>query len=255
MNAVDLRKRPGIITGTVGQEFAFCLFAKAAGIHQEEDAVHLAILQKPIDRCDGSERLACAGRHLNECAGLVVGEGSVQILNGGNLTLAKPRCIQGRKMLHVVAEGIRLFEQRREGFRPVKRKDFAGPVLDIRIIREAGQLIGGFVSKADAVFAFDPLKRAVCIPGGLLLHRGDIFSGFAFLGLDNADGHAFDEERIIHLARGGGKLAHSDAHSGHGIERFDILDDPAGLQQLSVNHLSGSLFRRHAVSPRFRRRI
>ena len=106
---IDFRKRTVIVVGAVGQEFPFRLFAQSLGVHQKENPVDLGVFQQAIYRRDGRKGLARAGGHLDQCSGAIAGERALQIFDGRNLTASKAGGIEGRKPLHIVANGVRRF--------------------------------------------------------------------------------------------------------------------------------------------------
>ena len=79
-------------------------------------------------------------------------------------------------MLHVVADGIRLRKPCLKRFRPVKGEDGTGTVFHILIIREARQLAGCLISKADLVIRSHIAEDAVGIAAGLSFDHGDVFA-------------------------------------------------------------------------------
>ena len=106
---VDLRKRAVVVVGPVGQKFPLRLFAQSLGVHQKENPVDLGVFQQAVYRRDGRKGLACTGGHLNQGSGAIAGEGTLQVFDSRNLTAAKAGGIEGRKPLHMVANGVRRF--------------------------------------------------------------------------------------------------------------------------------------------------
>lgn len=103
---IDFRKRTVVIVGAVGQEFPFCLFTQALGVHQEKDSVDLGIFQQTIYRRNGCKGLACAGGHLNQRSGTILGKGLLQTFDSCDLATAEAHGVEVREVLHVVADGI-----------------------------------------------------------------------------------------------------------------------------------------------------
>ena len=108
-HAVKLREGSGIVIRCIGEKLALRLLAEALGIDEEQDAVHPAVFQQAVCRCDRGKGFARAGRHLHERLGAVLGKGAVKILDRVDLALAETALIERRKMLHVVADGIVCF--------------------------------------------------------------------------------------------------------------------------------------------------
>ena len=62
------------------------------------------------------------------------------------------------------------------------------------------------------------------------------------LGLDGADGLAMDEQQVVGLAGGQGKLAHRDPDGRAQVSPTSVLHFPAGGSQKPVNIGAGSFF-------------
>ena len=62
------------------------------------------------------------------------------------------------------------------------------------------------------------------------------------LGLDGADGLAIDEQQVVGLAGGQGKLAHRDPDGRAQVSPTPILHFPTGGSQKPVNIGPGSFF-------------
>ena len=61
------------------------LLAQVVAVHQEEDALGLGELDEPVAEVDGGERLAAAGRHLDQRTGPVGGERRFEVLDALDL--------------------------------------------------------------------------------------------------------------------------------------------------------------------------
>ena len=125
-----------------------CLLAQRFGIHQKQDASHSAELEQTIRRGNRGKGFARAGGHLHQCFGTIFGKGSIQVLDCGELACTESSGAKGRKMFHVIADGIRLHKPCLERFRLVKAKDGTGTVFHILIICEARQLTGCLIGKS-----------------------------------------------------------------------------------------------------------
>ena len=235
MHRIDLRKGTGIVIGLVIPELLLRLEAQAAGVHQEQDALHPAILQQAIGRRDGREGLARAGGHLHQYTWAILGKGFVQVLNGDLLALAESSGIKRRETLHIIADSVRLFQQAAQRLRPEEIEHRSGTELHVVVIREADQLVRGLVGEADAIVAGDAQEGAACIAGGLILHGGDALAGLRALGLHHAHRASVHEQGIVHLAGAGGKLPNGHAGGGSQVERIHVLNDPSRLLQLFVD--------------------
>ena len=120
MYTVNLRERTVIIRWSICQEFTFCLLAKTFRIHEEKNTVHFSVFQKSV--CCGNSR-KCFSRarcHLHQRFRTVIGKGFVKIFNSGYLTFTESRRIKLGKMLHIVANRIRLLQKRVQSFGTVK---------------------------------------------------------------------------------------------------------------------------------------
>ena len=250
-HTVELGERSVVVIRPIGQKFPLRLLSQALGIHQEQHSVDLGIFQQTINCGDGGKRLACAGGHLNKRSGTVLTEGLLQIVDGRDLAIPEPGGVQGRKMLHVVAGGVILFQQFPQALWPMETEDAAGAVFLVFVIGKTSQLSRGFIGKPDAVVCLDPLEGTPGVPAGLRLSSGDIFSFFICLGLHNPDWDAIYKKRIIHRPGAGGKFPHRYAGSSHRIELPHILQNPTGLNESLINCLTRFLFRSHGGHPAF----
>jgi len=143
--------------------------------------------------------------------------------------------IKRQETLHIIADGVRLFQQAAQRLRPEEIEYRAGAELDVVVIREADQLVRSLVGKTDAVVAGDALEGAAGIAGGLILYSGDAFSCLRALGLHHAHGASIDKQGVVHLAGAGGELPNSHAGGGSQVERIHVLNDPPRLLQLFVD--------------------
>ena len=71
------------------------LLAQVVAVHQEQDALGLGELDEPVAEVDGGERLAAAGRHLDQRAGPIVGERRFEVLNASICTRQSPSVFSG----------------------------------------------------------------------------------------------------------------------------------------------------------------
>ena len=175
-DTIELCEGTGVVVGRVSQELPLCLFSQGFGIHQEQDASHSAELEQAIRCRDCGEGLARARRHLHQCFGPILSKGSIQVPDRGDLAATESGGVKRREMLHVIADGIRLRKPCLERFRPVKGEDGTGTVFHILIIREARQLAGCLISKADLVIRSHIAEGAVGIAAGLSFDHGDVFA-------------------------------------------------------------------------------
>jgi hypothetical protein len=83
----------------------------------------------------------------------------------------------------------------------------------------------------------------------LHLHGSNAFSFTAPLRLNYTHGSTVHKKGIVHLSGAGGKLPYSNANRSRQIQPFHILNDPARLFELLVDHLSGMFFRSHSIIP------
>ena len=97
-NAIQFRERAVLIIRAVRQEFAFRLFPKRLGVHQEQNTLHFPVFQKTIACCDRRKSLPRAGRHLHQRLWPIIRKRSIQILNGLDLALPEASSIEGREI-------------------------------------------------------------------------------------------------------------------------------------------------------------
>ena len=242
---VELREGTVIVVRTVGQEFSLRLLPQGFGIHKEKDALHPSVFQQPVGCGDGCEGFARPGGHLYQRFWSAFRKGLIKILDCCDLTLAEACGIKRREMLQIVANRIRLGKERLQGLRAMEREDPARAVFFICVIREAGQLAGGLVGKADAVIGFNIFEGAVGVATGLLFNGGNILSQVVLFGFNHADRLSFHKKGIVHRPCAGGILPHGNTEGCHGIHFSQILNDPAGLLQPGVDLFSSLFFRGH----------
>ena len=82
-----------------------------------------------------------------------------------------------------IPDGIRLRKPCLKRFRPMKGEDGAGTGFHILVIREARQLTGCLIGKADFIIRGDIAKGAVGITPGLAFDHGDVFAQFVLFSL------------------------------------------------------------------------
>ena len=125
-------------------------------------------------------------------------------------------------------------------------KDAPGAILDIIIIGKTGKLPGGLICKADIILGRYVFEGAVGIAPGLPLDDGDVFAQLILLRFDHAHRLAIHKKSIIDRSGAGGVFPHSYTERRHRIHFFQILYDPAGLFQPSIDQLPGFLLWSHA---------
>ena len=86
-------------------------------------------------------------------------------------------------MLHVVADGIWLSEQRGKCLRAMEGIYAAGTEFDIVVIGKARQLVRRLIDEANAIVDRHPFERAVRIARGLPFNCRDILARIFFFRL------------------------------------------------------------------------
>ncbi len=75
LDVVQLGELAAVVRGGVLLELVEGLPRQVGPVHQEQHAPDAAELDQPVDLRDGGEGLAAAGRHLDQRAGPVLGQG------------------------------------------------------------------------------------------------------------------------------------------------------------------------------------
>ena len=120
MYAINLREGTVIICRSVCQEFALCLLAKTFRIHEEKNTVHFSVFQKSVCCSNSRKCLSRARCHLHQSLGAVISKGFIKIFDSCYLTFAESSRVKLGKMLHIVANRIRLLQKSVQSFGTVK---------------------------------------------------------------------------------------------------------------------------------------
>ena len=107
LGGVDGGEGAVVVGGGVGDELLLGLLAEVAGIDEEEDAANLGVLEEAVDGGDGGEGLAGAGGHLDQGAGLGLGEGGFEVGDGIDLAVAQASGVERGQVLGEAAAGGR----------------------------------------------------------------------------------------------------------------------------------------------------
>lgn len=120
-------------------------------------------------------------------------------------------------------------------------EDRARAGVGVALVAEVGFDAGGFVGEGQGIGPTlrDPVLGG-SVAGTLLGDSGE--RGAFFLGFDNAEGLAADEEDVVSGAAVGLHFADGDSAGGGEIEVANALNRPARRAQLSVNGHTGLLF-------------
>ena len=105
LDVVQLGEEPVAVGGAVALELLLGLLPEVAAVHQEEHPARAAVLDEPVDGRDGGDRLARAGRHLDQRAGAVLLEGTLEVRHRLDLVRVERVRIERRQRLQARAEG------------------------------------------------------------------------------------------------------------------------------------------------------
>lgn len=241
LDVVEVGELAAVVGSGELLEFVDGLAAEVAAVDEEEDALGTGVLDEAVGLGDGGEGLAGAGGHLDEGARAVGGEGFFELRDGVDLALAERSGVQRGEMPKAGAEGIGLLDEFEQVLGRVEGEDGARAGVGVALVAEVGFDAGGLVGEGQGIGPAlgDPFV-GIGVAGGLL---GDSGEGRAFfLGFDDAERLAIDEEDVVGGAAVGLHFADRDAAGGVEIERGDVLDRPARGTQEGVDCFAGLLF-------------
>ena len=236
LHVVKLGELAGIVGRRIGHEFLMRLLAEVAGIDQKQDALGAAELEQAINRCDGGEGLACAGGHVDQGAGSVLGQGLFQSGDSADLAVTQILDGQGRHLLgQTAAQGFWLRQPCSQCFRLEEVEDFAGTRRGVKVVGKADDLAGGLEQETQGCVVLAPFEVGGGVALGLGLNNGEVFTCTVFLGLNHACRIAIYKQHIVGWAGIGGVFTYRDANCCAKVDLFHVLNDPAGLNQLLVD--------------------
>ena len=250
LHVVQLGEFSAVVGRGVSHELLVRLPAKVARVHQKQNAFGLAELEQTINRGDGGEGLARAGRHVNEGARLVQRQRGFEPGHGADLATAQVAFGQrGHVVLEAAAQRIGLGQPLCQGFGLEEMKDFAGAWCGVAAIGEADELASAFKQKRQRGLVLAPFERGAGVALGLRFVRGEVGALLVALGLDDAHGNAVDKQHVIGRAGVGRVFAHRNPRSRAEVDFFEVLHLPAGLRELVVDAFPGFGFWCHAYLP------
>ena len=244
LDGVEFGERAIVVVRDVSDEFLFGLLAEVAGIDEEEDALHSGVLEQAVNGGDGSEGFSGAGGHLDERARLGLGKRCVELGDGVDLAVAQPGGVERRHIVaQAAAEGWAGSQSFSESFRPVEAEDFAGARLRVALVGEAGEDAGGLVEEREWLALIYPLELGGGVFTGLVLKGGDVLAEDFFLGLDDSNRFAGDEENIVGGTGVCRILANRLPLTVAEIDGAFLLDSPSRGLQLGVDRVTCDLLR------------
>ena len=225
-------------------EFVEGLLAEVVSIDQEEDAFGAGVFDEPVAEVDGGEGFTAAGGHLDQGAGAIFSEGFFEVENAFNLDAPEVGFVQGGQLLKAGAE---------LGVEPGQADEFIGAVegenraaagVFLERVCKVSDFAGGFVGERQGqAMVREGGRKAVQIFAGLGFHAGE---RVAFgLGFNDGDGFGVGVEHVVRKACGERKFADGHALPGRDVHVPVVLNQPAGLMELTVDLLPGFFFRRH----------
>jgi hypothetical protein len=226
LDVVEVGELAAVVGGGELLEFVDGLAAEVAAVDEEEDALRPGVLDEAVGLGDGGEGLAGTGGHLDECARAVGGEGFFKAGDGVDLALAERGGVQRGELAKAGAEGVGLLDEFKQVLGSVEGKDRPRAGVGVALVAEVGFDAGRLVGEGQGIGPAlrDPFHRGG-VAGRLLGDGGE--SGAFFLGFDDAEGLAVDEEDVVGRSAVGLHFPDGDAARGGEIERGDVLDCPA----------------------------
>jgi hypothetical protein len=158
--------------------------------------------------------------------------------DGADLAVAQVLCGQrGHLPGKPRAQGVRLRQPGGQGF----------GLEEVKISRDLGAGSAPSVKRMIWPVASNRKRKGVALaplePGGVALGLGlgggQVFAGAVALGFDHAHRLTGNEQHVIRRPGIGGVLAYCDAQTRRQVELLQILHDPAGLLQPTVDLDSG----------------
>lgn len=121
-------------------------------------------------------------------------------------------------------------------------EDFPGPWFGVSVIGEAGDGSRAFVGEEE-FFVVEVFKFGGGVSFCLVFVGDEVLALFRPLGFDHSYWFLVHEEDVV--GRAGVGLVFPDGYSDAGVEveTLLILDEPAGCFKMSINYISGYLFR------------
>ena len=143
------------------------------------------------------------------------------------------------------AQGVRLHQPGGQGLGLEEVEDLAGSRGRVGAVGEADDLARGLEQEAQGGVTLAPLEPGGSVALGLGLGGGQVFAGAVSLGFDHAHRVTGNEQHVIRRPGIGGVLAHRDAQTRRQVELLQILHDPTGFLQPTVDLDSGHRLRSH----------
>ena len=205
----------------------------------------VGVLEQPVDLRDRGEGLAGPRSHLDERAGPVGLQRSLEFGDGLNLALAQAGRVERRERGDTCPKRHPCLRMGLERRRTVEGEDLPGSRIRVAAVREPRDLSRALVEKRQRLGIGHPLELGVGVPFRLLLDGRDPFAPGIRLGFDDADGLPVAEEDVVGGAGVGRVLAHCDARSGAEVDGIPVVHVPARRPEAIVyavaRNLLGSL--------------
>ena len=192
LDVVKLGEKTARVRRAVAVELVAGLLAEVRAVHEEEDAAGAGVFDQAIGERAGGEGLARAGRHVDERARSVLGEGFFEAGDGFDLAIAhaiRRQRVQRRHLCETGAQRVRFGDPLGERLRAMKGEDTAGARVGIARVAEERFDAGGFVEETVASrmrSGGEEVGQAGGVTSGLIGDNGE--RGAFLLGLDHADG-------------------------------------------------------------------
>ena len=201
LDVVKLGELAVVVVGEEGHELLLGLFAEIAGVDEKENARGTSVLQQPVDLGDRGEGLAGPRGHLDERAGPVGLQRSLEFGDGLDLALAQAGGVERRERADTCPKRHPCPRMGLERRRAVEGEDLSGSRIRVAPVREPRDLSRALVQKRQRLGIGYPFELGGGVPFRLLLDGGDPFAPGVRFGFDDADGPPFAEEDISRRGR------------------------------------------------------
>ena len=206
LDVVELGELAAVVRRREVLELLQRLAAEVRAIDEEEDAARIGVLDQAVGDVRGGERLAGAGRHLDEGARAARGEGLLEVRDRAELggpeafvgeRWERAEAVTERRCGRVAAD---LVEPRRERLGPVEREHRTAGRVRVERVREAGLGAGRLVRERERAFdgRRNVIRRALDVFCRL---PGNAAEGLALLlRLDDSRRGAVHEQEVVGAA-------------------------------------------------------
>jgi len=250
LHVVKLGEDAAVVGCAEGLELLESLSPKIAAIDQEEDAAGTGELDEAVEGVACGVSLAGAGGHLDKGAAAAVAQRVFESLDCSDLRGAQAEADErrhgGQAGLGGAAGGGEFAPQPLgERLWPMEAEDIAAGGVGLKEVGEASLNAGGLIKERKwAAWGREGCRDALAVLLGLDLNPDE--GGPLLLCLDDADGLAVSEKKIVGLAKPvtEGEFADGNAAAGVDVSVGPVLDEPSSGDKHAVDGLASFLVRR-----------